>query len=93
LEAFATEINRKLDIVDPTPQEKRTIFELLHLKVIIGIDGELGLQGWFEPLDDFSSTEGEMQLEGEKAVANIGLLDRTSSCRVIPAPYLPRLRR
>ncbi len=50
IEAFANEVRDQLDgESDLTPQAKRQIFELLHVKVFIPEEGELWLEGWFDP--------------------------------------------
>lgn len=69
LEAFAAEINRKLDMVEPTEEEKHKILELLHVKVIAELDGEIRLEGWF------SSPEASDE-EVRGAVTSEGLLDQ-----------------
>ena len=52
LETFAAQICRKLDLVDPPPQEKRKLFELLHLNAVISLDGTVDIEGWFAPQED-----------------------------------------
>jgi len=52
LEKFSAQICRKLDLVDPPPQEKRKLFELLHLNTVISLDGSVDIEGWFKTQED-----------------------------------------
>ena len=57
IEAFADEVRDQLEGEDElTPQEKRKILELLHVRVFIPDDGELWLEGWFESASERQST-------------------------------------
>lgn len=50
IDAFAGIVRSQLeDHGDLTRQEKRRILELLHVRVFIPEEGELWLEGWFEP--------------------------------------------
>ncbi|MDF1499314.1 MAG: recombinase family protein [Anaerolineales bacterium] len=50
IEAFAGEVREQLEGADDlSPPEKRKILELLHVRVFIPEEGELWLEGWFDP--------------------------------------------
>ena len=49
LEAFVTEIHKGLDTGELTPEIKQRIINILHIKVIIELDGEVWLDGWILP--------------------------------------------
>ena len=58
LEKFASKVREKLTCgYDPTPEEKRHILELLHIKVHLGLDGSIRLDGWFTD-DEEEQTRG-----------------------------------
>jgi site-specific DNA recombinase len=47
---FATKMRETLaQDIDPDPQEKRRIFEMLHIRVLIEPDGQHKVKGWFSP--------------------------------------------
>ena len=49
-ERYTTEIRAALaENVDPSPERKRKVLELLHVKVVIALDGKHEVQGWFTP--------------------------------------------
>jgi hypothetical protein len=49
LEVFATKIRDRLNgDYAPSPEEKRRILDLLHVKVWLGLDGSVRLSGWFD---------------------------------------------
>ena len=52
LEHFAAEVCQRLDLVDPSPQEKRKILELLHVTIYLDLDKNVRLEGWFNPPED-----------------------------------------
>ena len=54
LEAFASQVRANL-VEDISPQEKRELLELLHVKAIIMVDGSIEIDGWFNGLDGFNS--------------------------------------
>jgi len=54
LEAFSAEIADSLGNGDLAPEEKRKILQMLHVKVLVGIDGSMRLDGWFN-VDGLSS--------------------------------------
>ena len=60
LEAFAATINQKLDFVDPPPEEKRKILELLHVRVIIDQAGNSRLEGWFSLEEDIGLLDRQL---------------------------------
>ncbi len=48
LETFADAIRERLaGDYDPSPENKRQILELLHVRVWIGLDGRVRVSGWF----------------------------------------------
>jgi len=48
LEAFAQSVRERLEnSIDPPGEEKRTILELLHVKVLINPNGSVSVNGWF----------------------------------------------
>ncbi len=52
-ERFTAEIRKRLKAnEEPTPEQKRALFDILHLKVYIKPDGEVRLDGWFSPLPE-----------------------------------------
>ena len=53
LEEFSEAIRRSFgDTVALTAVEKRTILELLNIRVLIGCNGDIHLQGWINPSSD-----------------------------------------
>ncbi len=55
MEIFAAAIRERLTgNYNPSPEEKRQILELLHMRVWIRIDGSVRLSGWFEEEDESS---------------------------------------
>lgn len=82
LEAFAAEINERLDTINPSKEEKRKIIELLHVKVILELDGELKLEGWFLPLEYSVSYDEELSEGDGSNVTDNGLLGQQLSLSV-----------
>ena len=57
METFASAVRERMDgKFDPSPEDKRKILELLHVRVWISVDGEVRLTGWFKQEDDEAST-------------------------------------
>jgi len=54
LEAFSAEIADSLGNGDLAPEERRKILQMLHVKVLVAIDGGMRLDGWFN-VDGLSS--------------------------------------
>jgi len=54
LEAFSAEIADSLGNGDLAPEERRKILQMLHVKVLVAIDGSMRLDGWFN-VDGLSS--------------------------------------
>ena len=52
LEEYARRICHRLDTVDPTPEEKRHILQLLHVEVRVDLEKNIRLDGWFSPEED-----------------------------------------
>ncbi|MCI0563797.1 MAG: recombinase family protein [Nitrososphaera sp.] len=53
LEVFAAEIRERLNgNYDPAPAEKRKLLEMLHVTVILGLEGSVRVEGWFTPKSD-----------------------------------------
>jgi len=53
LEALTTEMRWLVEQEDdPTPEEKRQLYEMLHIKVWINPDGECKVTGWYTPKCD-----------------------------------------
>jgi site-specific DNA recombinase len=52
LEAYAAKICHTLDTIDPSPEEKRTILQLLHVEVVVDLEGFVRLEGWFTPVEN-----------------------------------------
>ncbi len=58
METFAAEVRERLaGNYDPSPEEKRQILELLHVRVWIGIDGGVRVSGWFGQEDETSTRQ------------------------------------
>jgi hypothetical protein len=52
LEIFASKIRvRLVDNYIPPPLEQRQLFELLHIKVFLGLDGTIRVDGWYNDND------------------------------------------
>lgn len=49
LEVFTAQIRNRIDNTDPTPQQKRKLLEMLHVKVVIRLDGRIRVDGLFIP--------------------------------------------
>lgn len=48
LEVFAEKIRKRLlSEKEPRPEDKRKIYEMLHIKVFIGLDWRIEIKGWF----------------------------------------------
>ena len=58
LESFAEKIRGKLanENWEPTPESKRHLLQMLHVKVFISKDGTARVTGWFGETDGFSYT-------------------------------------
>jgi len=53
LEIFASKIRVRLaENYVPPPQEQRYLFELLHIKVDLGLDGTIRVNGWYRDEDE-----------------------------------------
>jgi site-specific DNA recombinase len=53
LEKFASSIRRRLKRnVEPSAEEKRQLFEMLHIKVILATNGKRRVDGWFHPPEE-----------------------------------------
>jgi site-specific DNA recombinase len=47
LEAFSAEVCERLELVEMRSEDKRKIFELLHVKVFVSESGMVRIDGWF----------------------------------------------
>jgi Recombinase zinc beta ribbon domain len=57
LEIFASKIRVRLaENYVPSLQEQRQLFELLHIKVILGLDGTIKVNGWYKDENDYEES-------------------------------------
>jgi site-specific DNA recombinase len=48
LEDFAGKVRKRLFAnIEPRPEDKRKLFEMLHIRVFIGLDWQIKIKGWF----------------------------------------------
>ena len=53
LQRFAEKIRVRLENnIDPTPQEKKKLIELFHIKVWVPVDGKITVTGWLDGRND-----------------------------------------
>jgi site-specific DNA recombinase len=56
IETFAERIQKGLQRCDVTPEARRELYETLHLRVLLGLDGSMILRGWFGNSDGLSDS-------------------------------------